>query len=362
MTDLKSSPTGRPTAVAGAPPKTDGGLERAGRLFGASLRKASAIYVFAAIVVIFSLWVPNTFLTGTTWKTLLEGQALTAIVAIGLTLPLAAGVFDLAVGAEVGIGAIFVAWLLMSIGVAIWLAVVLTVLAGAVIGLANALLIVKVRIDSFIATIGMSSVLLAITEWVSNQAQIVNLSQGFQNLATKQLFGITTPVYVMIVLAAITFYVLECSTVGRRVYATGGNVDAARLAGVRTSRMVVGTLVVSSAIAAVAGLLLTSSLGDGDPTVGPPYMLPAFAAVFLGSTQFKPGRFNVWGTVAAVYILATGVKGLQLAGAPVWIPDLFNGGALLIAVGIAKNQRVRGHASSIRRILRMKEASAAAGA
>ena len=82
-------------------------------------------------------------------------------------------------------------------------------------------------------------------------------------------------------------------------------------------------------VAGLAGLLLTSQLSTGDPTVGPGYLLPVIAAVFLGSTQFRGGRFNIWGTVVAAYVLAVGVKGLQLAGLPVWIPDLFNGAALL---------------------------------
>jgi ribose transport system permease protein len=355
---VSDSPAGTPVADPHAAPRvaaTAPGLAARGqRLASASVRKASAVYVFAAIVLIFAFWVPDTFLTSTTWKTLLDDQALTAMVAVGLALPLAAGVFDLAVGSELGLGAILIAWLLASAGLPIWLSVVLTVLAGAVIGLANGLLIVKLRIDSFIATIGMSSILVAAINWISGGSQILNLSQEFQNLATTEVLGITLPVYIMIVVAAVVFYVLECSTVGRRIYATGGNAVAARLAGVHTSAVIVGTLVASGAIAAGGGLLLTASLGTGDPTVGPAYLLPTFAAAFLGSTQFKSGRFNVWGTVVAVYVLATGVKGLQLAGAPVWIPDLFNGGALIVAVGMAKYQGVHRETASIRRMLRMR--------
>ena len=137
----------------------------------------------------------------------------------------------------------------------------------------------------------------------------------------------------MIGLAIVVWYVLECTPVGRRIYATGGNIEAARLAGIRTPLVIVAALAACGAIAATSGVLVSSQLGVGDPTIGPPYLLPAFSAAFLGSTQFRDGRFNVWGTVVAVYVLASGVKGLQLAGAPVWIPDLFNGLALLLAVG-----------------------------
>lgn len=303
-----------------------------------SFRNISALYVFVVIFVIFSLWVPDTFLKIDTWKTLFDSQAVTALLAVGLVIALAAGAFDLAIGTELGIGAILVSWLLADQGLPVPLAIVLTILGGALVGLVNGLLIVKARIDSFIATLGVSSVLLAMIAWISSSQQIVGLSAGFQKIGTTEILGLTLPVYLMLVAALIVWYVLARTPLGRRVYATGGNIDAARLAGVRTSTIIVGSLVCCAALAAVAGILVSSSLGAGDPTIGPSYLLPAFSAAFLGSTQFSRGRFNVWGTVVAVYVLATGVKGLQLAGAPIWIPDLFNGAALLLAVGLAKYQ------------------------
>ena len=140
---------------------------------------------------------------------------------------------------------------------------------------------------------------------------------------------------------------LERTPIGRRVYATGSNPRAAALAGIRTSRVLLGALVTGGVVAALAGLLETSQIGAGDPTIGPGFLLPVIAAVFLGSTQFRGGRFNIWGTVVATYVLAVGVKGLQLAGLPVWIPDLFNGAALLIAVGLAAWRRTPKVANSV---------------
>jgi ribose transport system permease protein len=317
-----------------------------------SFRNISALYVFAAIFVIFSLWVPGTFLLGSTWKSLLDTQAETAMLAIGLVIALSAGAFDLAVGAELGMGSIVVAWLLVNHGFGIVAAIAMTIVVGCLIGLVNGLLIVRARIDSFIATLGMSSVLLAVIDWISQSQQILGLPNGFQRIATTELFGITLPVYMMVAVALIVWYVLERTPVGRHVYATGGNIEAARLAGVRTSLVIVGALVACAAIGAFSGVLVSADLGTGDPTIGPAYLLPAFSAAFLGSTQFRGGRFNVWGTIVAVYVLATGVKGLQLAGAPVWIPDMFNGAALLLAVGLARYQGVGQRSGAIRKLLR----------
>jgi ribose transport system permease protein len=326
-----------------------------GALHALSFRNASAVYVFIFLFIVFSVWVPDTFLRWDTWKGMLDDQAVTALVAVALVVPLSAGVFNLAVGAEVGFAAMLIAWLLERRGVPVAPAIVLALLGGALVGLVNGLLVVKARIDSFIGTLGISSVLLAMIAWVSGGEQILGLSEGFGKLGTSEVVGITAPVFIMLGVALLIWYGLERTPAGRRVYATGGNLDAARLAGVRTSHVIVLSFVICGLVTALAGTLVSARLSTGDPTIGPAYLLPAFSAAFLGSTQFRGGRFNVWGTVLAVYVLATGVKGLQLAGAPVWIPDLFNGAALLVAVGMAKYQGTTGRTSAIRRVLRRRE-------
>lgn len=317
-----------------------------------SFRNISALYIWIAMVILFSVLAPETFPTVDTVRIVLTDQAVTAVLAIGLVVPLAAGAFDLSIGSQLGLGAILVAWLLRTEGLGLVPAIVGTLLIGAVVGLVNGLLITKAKISSFITTLGMSSVLLAAISWISKDAQILNLGSTFQQVANRQVLSIPLSVYVMLVLAVCVWWVLDNTYLGRAVYATGGNADAARLAGIRTQTVIVMSLVSCSVLAAAAGILLSSSLATGDPTVGPAYMLPAFAAAFLGSTQFRNGRFNILGTVVAVYVLATGVKGLQLIGAPVWIPELFNGVALLIAVAVTRRKGTPRHsrASGAKRV------------
>jgi ribose transport system permease protein len=348
MTDLATSDPVSAPAMPSAP-----------RLRTAlSFRNISALYIFAFLFVLFSLWVPETFLTAGVWRSLLADSSLTALVAIAVTIPLSAGAFNLAVGTEVGMAAILGAWLLEKQHVGVVPALVLTLVAGCGIGAVTGALIVRAKIDSFIATLGMSSILLALISWVSGGQQILNLPSSFQSLATNELLGLAYPLWIMLAVGLVVWYVLQRTPTGRRVYATGGNINAARLAGVPTARVIVLSLVSCGVIAALAGLLTSARLAVGDPTVGPGYLLPAYAAAFLGSTQFHGGRYNVWGAVIAVYVLAVGVKGLQLAGAPVWIPDLFNGVALLLAVGMSKYQRTARRSAAVARILRRGEARA----
>ena len=156
--------------------------------------------------VVFALWVPGTFLTAGTWRSLLSDQAVTCLVAVGLVVPTACGVIDLAIGAEVGLGAILVARLLVG-NVPIAAAVVLSLLAGAAVGVFSWLMITRARIPSFIATLAVSSLLAAATAWVSGSEQIINLPAGFSTLGNGQLLGITYPVYIMLAVALVLWYV-----------------------------------------------------------------------------------------------------------------------------------------------------------
>lgn len=304
-----------------------------------SPRNISAVYVLAGLVVLFSVWIPETFLTTTTLKSVLTEQAVTGIVAVGLVAPLAAGVFDLAVGVTLGSAAITAAWLMGEQGMPAGAAITLALAVGLAVGSLNGALVARVGIPSLIATLGVGSCLQAYIFWISDGQEVIGLSDSFQRLATGELLGVSYPFYFLLALAVLLWYVLEQTPLGRRIYATGGGREAARLSGVATGRLIFLALVVSSVFAATAGVIATARVGAASPEMGPSYLLPAFSAVFLGATQIKNGRFNVWGTVLAVYVLAIGVKGLQLAGAPYWVPDLVNGVALLLAVGLSVDRR-----------------------
>jgi ribose transport system permease protein len=324
-----------------------------------SFRNISALYIFVLLFAIYAILTPTTFLAPGTWVVLLDAQTITVLAAVAVLIPLVTGVFNLAIGAEVGFAVILVAVLQTKLDLPFQLAIPLTILVGALIGLVSGLIITKARIDSFIATLGMSSVLLAGLAYLSENRQIIGLQEGFRSFATSGVplsadnpnFKLTIPVFIMLVVAFIVWYLLERTPVGRRMYAAGYNPDGARLSGVNVARLQVASLVAGGIIAGLAGTLLASRINAGDPTVGTGLLLPALTAVFLGSTQFKGGRFNVWGTVISVYVLAVGIKGLQLLGAQNWVSDLFNGVALLAAVGLSRWERTGKRTEAIRRVL-----------
>jgi ribose transport system permease protein len=309
--------------------------EPGGRKFSLGLDRFSGLYVWAALIIIFAIWVPDTFLRTNNIQIIAGNEAITGMLALGIIIPLAAGVFDLSFAGVCGLSVAVTAWAQVE-GYNPFVAAIMAIAAGTLVGVINGFVVVQLKVNSFIATLGMSSLLLAATYWITDGKQIVQgFSEAFLDLGNLQLLGIPLPFYAMLILAVVIYILIEYLPVGRYLYASGGNPIAARLAGVRVDRIVYGSLVASSLVAGITGVVLAARIGTASPDIGPSYLLPAFSAVFLGSTQIKPGRVNVLGTLIAIYLLATGVKGLQLAGAPSYTDDLFNGLALIIAVALA---------------------------
>lgn len=323
---------------------------------GLGFTRLSGLYVLALFILVFSLWLPDTFPTSTTAQTVASNQAITGVAALGLVCALSVGAFDLSVANVIGASSTVAAALMIRSDVSPGLTILIVLAMGLAIGLVNGLLVVRFRINSVVATLGMSSVLQAVDDRITNGEFISPVPASYSNLTSGSVAGVPASFIVLIGLAVLAWYVLEHTPLGRRMIATGAGPDAARLAGTNIGQMQVAGLAISSALASLAGLMLVSSVGSAAPNAGPPYLLPLFAAVYLGATQLKPGRFNIWGTIVALYVLATGVKGLQLAGGEFWVASLFNGVALILAVGIAVAAQDRRRSTGSRLRLRRRRA------
>jgi len=317
-------------------------------------KNISAVYLWIVLFIVFAVWTPGNFLTLGTLRSMADQQAVTTILALGLVISLAAGVFDLSVGLTLGASNVTVAWAVTDAHLPVALALLLGVAIGVCVGLVNAFLVVELGISSFIATLATSSVLTAYATWRSNDQQTQITNSTFAKFSNYPILGLPWTFWVMIVIAIVLWYVLRYRPVGRFLYATGGGGEAARLAGVRTNLVTAGALLATATIAGLAGAILTLRIGLGTPTIGSPYLIPAFSAAFLGSTQLGRGRFNVWGTVIAVYALATGTKGLNLIGGASWLPDLFNGIALAVAVSFSASAVTSPLRARLRRRRRLK--------
>jgi ribose transport system permease protein len=302
--------------------------------------KIGAVYVWLAIIVVFTIWAPDTFPTLDTAKQILNTNAITGLAALAILIPLSARVFDLSFAYVMTLSGVVVAKLVTH-GTPLGLSIAVGLLVGVGIGLINAGVVVLAKIDSFIGTLATGSLILALITMVTNDTPVSSgaLAGNFAKLGQTTISGVTLPVIYMLVVALAIWYLLEHTATGRRLYATGFNPDAARLAGVPVNRLRFISLVTSGTLAGATGIVLASILGSGSPTAGTPYLLPAFAAAFLGATQLKNGRFNAWGTVIAVLLLGTGTTGLALAAAPQWSQSMFVGVVLIGALAVTGLQR-----------------------
>ncbi|WP_084515791.1 ABC transporter permease [Microbacterium luticocti] len=305
-----------------------------------SPRLIGAVYIWILLIIAFSLWMPALFLRASTPQTILNQSTVTAIVAMSVILPLAVGVFDLSIGAVVGLSAVVSAWLLGNTDLPVGLVILITLFAGAALGAVNAFIVLGMKIDSFIGTLATGSIFAALTVAISdNKIMTSGITGAFSQLSTARIFGLQLPVLYMLVLMVMLGIFLEKMRVGRLMYGVGFNAEASRLAGVNVTALRASALIASSLIGAFAGLVLLGRIQAADPMGGASYMIPAYSAAFLGATQFRRGRFNPWGTVVAVLLLQTGSYGLLLSGIGQWAPQVFQGVVLIAAVGVTVTQR-----------------------
>lgn len=296
----------------------------------------AVVMALALFAVGFSILLPTTFFTLGNFRTILSSQAVLMILSLGLTLPLATGEFDLSIGSMLGCAAVLTAFFTGEVHWPLPLVIIATLLVGVIAGAINGLFVVRMGINAFIGTLGTSTILTGLTLAVSGGQILNTVAQPLADFVQYQMFGLPVPVYLGFLLVVMLWYVYEHTPLGRYLFFVGEGREAARLVGLRVDRLRFGAFIASGTISAAAGVLTAGQLGAADPSVGPGFLLPSYAAAFLGATTIRPGRFNAWGTVVALYLLVTGVTGLELLGSSSWVQEMFNGVALLIAVTFAR--------------------------
>jgi ribose transport system permease protein len=319
------------------PPK-----QRRRLLSGKSLEALALPMAWLAVIVIFGILRPETFLTTSNFSSILASQAVLVVVTLGLVVVLTGGDYDLSVAAVVGLSAMLIAILNVNHGVPIGLAILIALGAGLLVGVVNGLFVVLLEIDSLIVTLGMSTFVSGIVLWISDSNTVSGISTDLvKPVIIWRFAGVPLEFYYAMAIALAVFYAFRYMPVGRRLLVVGRSREVARLSGIRVGAVRWGALIVSSLIAAFGGVLYAGTSGAAGPTSGLELLLPAFAAAFLGATTINPGRFNAWGTVIAVYFLVTGITGLQLLGAQSFVQNIFYGIALIAAVSFSQVVRRR---------------------
>ncbi|CAN7293010.1 ABC transporter permease [Rhizobium sp. LjRoot30] len=321
---------------------------------GEKIRRLVPVYglviLTVLLIVIFSILLPDTFPTVLNLRSIIANKTIIAILSLAAMIPMACGRIDLTIGYGIVLWHILAISLQTMLGLPWPIAVAIVLVAGALTGFLNGLLVEVAKIDSFIATLGTGTVIYAVALWHTGGRQVVGvLPDGFYALNGTMVLGLPITGFYVLALALAMWIILEYLPIGRYVYAIGANPKAAALNGIPVRRFVIAAFIASGTLSAVAGVLLASRLRIGQASVGLEYLLPALVGAFLGSTTIKPGRVNVWGTMIGVIILAVGIAGIQQFGGSFFVEPLFNGVTLLVAIGIAGYaQRRRGAMGAIK--------------
>ncbi len=313
----------------------------------------SGLYLLGIFFVFFGLTESSFLQWNGSIEFVLTEKVIVSMLAIAFLVPLTTMTFDLSIGASMALCLVIVNKFALETDLPDGIGAVLGLLACGAVGAVNGFVVTKLKVNSFIATLGMSTVIASLIRGIHGGGQITGaFGDAYVNFGKGDVFSfewpgtgseISLPYYFFygLIVATIVWYVLEHTTLGRHMFATGGNPEAARLSGLKTDRLAFGSLVASALIAGFAGLVYSWKFSTFSNSVGPPLLFVAVAAVFFGASQLK-SRPNVWGTILAVYTLGFGIKGIGLRYPRDidWIQPLFEGLTLIIAVAIASRQAV----------------------
>jgi ribose transport system permease protein len=295
------------------------------------------MYLLIILAILFIVLALNSpvFLTASSLKTLLRQASIYGIVAIGMVFVITSAGIDLSVGSVVGLSGVLTAIFIMQ-GLPIPLAIIISIAAGAFIGLINGILIHDGKVPPFIATMGTMTVTRAIIMLITGAKMISGLPKSFTGIAQKTVLGIPFLFVSWIVVVIIAWFITHKTVFGRNIYALGSNKEAARLSGIDVRKTTYGVYIFSAFVCSIAGILLTTRLGNGVPTSGTGYELDAIAASVVGGASLDGGEGSVIGTVLGAMIMATLRQGGTLLGINSFIVEIIIGSLIVVAVLIDK--------------------------
>jgi len=292
--------------------------------------------VWAAMIAVYCGTESNLFPHAGTFQTIFGSQQPLVFMTMALMCTIVVGEFvNLSVPAVFGFGATILPVLVVNHGWNVWPASIVAVAGCALVGAVNGYLVVRVGVNTIVVTLGMSTLVEGVSLWMSDLNTISGMPSGFQKIALFDVGGLPVSFYYGVVLVLGFGYLLAFTPLGRHMRFTGASREVSRLSGVRVDRIRFGSFVFAGLLSGVGSVIAVAAIGGYNATTSDSFLLPVFAAVFLSTAIFEPGRFNPLGTLVGIYFLETGILGLQLLGLQSWVSQVFYGGILVIAVTIS---------------------------
>ncbi|MFD3258843.1 ABC transporter permease [Paenibacillus lentus] len=304
------------------------------------------ITVVLAVIAFFSIRLPY-FFTYSNLSDILNSIAIVTFVAIGVTLSLAVDGFDLSVGSTVSLTTVVAASLMIWYQMPLYVVIIFPLLIGALIGLLNAFLIIKMRIPDLLATLAMMYIIAGIQKTYAQGYTIYNnmqfpdgskaagkMDKTFLMLGQGEVLGIPISVILLLFFVVVVHLFLTRTKYGRQIYITGGNEEAARLSGIKVKKVRMFAYMASGVFAAIGGLLFASRVGSGQIDAGAPLLMEAVAAAFVGFSVFGAGKPNIIGTFIGSVLIGVLVNGLTMMNVQYFAHDIVKGSVLVLALSI----------------------------
>lgn len=308
-------------------------MDKKAKLSFANLYSTYGVFFILVIeFLIFSL-ASKSFLTLGNILSVGRQMSFTGIAAIGMTLVMLTGGIDISVGSMLAMAGVLCAKLSADVGLPLWIAVVITLLIGALFGLINGAAVTRLHIPALIATLATQTILKGIAYLLTNAVPVKNLSATYKFLGQGYIFGvIPVPLIITVALYVLAWWYLDKTYLGRRVYLSGGNEEAARLSGINTKWTITGTYVFSGVFAAIAGVLIAARLGSGQPSVGSGFEMDVITATVLGGISVNGGKGKVVNVFVGACIMGVLANGMTMLNINQYLQWIINGLVLLFAV------------------------------
>jgi ribose/xylose/arabinose/galactoside ABC-type transport system permease subunit len=295
-------------------------------------RVSESNLIIILLVLVLSMWMlDDKFLSFINITNLLRQTAIIGVLAIGMTFVILSGGIDLSVGSVLAFSSIFASQLMVA-GLPIWLAIIIALFSGSLIGVVMGVVIHKGKVPAFIATLGGMTVVRGLVMLMSGAQKVTGLPTIIGDFAVQKYFGIPAMAYVWFITIFIGWFLSKYTVFGRNTYAIGSNIEAARLSGISIGKNIYGIYAFCAFMSAVAGILMTARLGNGVLTAGQGYELDAIAAVVVGGASLSGAVGSIMGTVLGAIIIAMIRNGGTLIGINPFILDILVGSLIVVAV------------------------------
>lgn len=309
--------------------------------------KYGTVVALIGMTVGFSVSAPDAFPTTSNLVNVLSQISLTAIIAGGMTFPLAVGEFDLSIGYQASLAGVLAVGLQVNQGLPIPLMFVVVLAVGLLVGLLNGLIVTKLGVNALITTLGTGTIVVGMSYAYSAGIPIaIGRGSPFTQISLGHVLGVPNPILTALAVLVLLWVVLNHTDLGQHIQAVGGNKEAAAMSGVRVDRTKILAFMIAGFCAPLTGILLASRIGSGQITAGDGYLMDSFSACFLGSAALRDGVFHIVGTVIGVLTVGVGYHGLAIFGVPTFFQFVFKGALLIGAVALSTVARRHARARS----------------